>query len=269
MIQADFHVHTYFSSDSETPMEDMVLKAIELDLTTICFTDHMDYDFPVYNGLTFLFDPEDYMKELSKLKEKYKDKIKILKGIELGLQPHLNDKYRALLTKYDFDFAIGSSHLAYGVDPYQKTYWESRTKEKGIEDYFKSIIENVKNIRDFDVYGHLDYAVRYAPEQNKDYSYKKYKSLIDTMLTTIIEAGKGIELNTSGYKYGLGQPHPHDDIIKRYKELGGEIITIGSDAHKTEHLAYDFKKAKELLLSLGYRYYTIFEKRKPIFMKLD
>lgn len=269
MIQSDFHVHTYFSSDSDTPMEDMILKAIDLDLHTICFTDHMDYDFPVSSGLTFLFDPEAYFKELNFLENKYKGTIKILKGIELGLMPHLNERYQKLLSGYDFDFVIGSSHLVHGVDPYLKDYWSNRTKREGIEDYFKSIIENVESIKDFDVYGHLDYAIRYAPDKEKDYSYENYSDIIDTMLKAIIHSGKGIEVNSSGYKYGLGFPHPHTDILRRYKELGGEIITVGSDGHKTEHLAYDFSKVNNLLLSLGYKYYTVYEKRKPYFIKLD
>lgn len=269
MIKSDFHVHTHFSSDSDTPMEDMILKAIDLGLTTICFTDHMDYDFPVSSGLTFVFDPHEYFAELNRLENKYKGRIKVLKGIELGLQPHLNQRYQELLSLYDFDFAIGSSHLVQGVDPYLKEYWENRTKKEGIEDYFKSIIENVKTIKDFDIYGHLDYAIRYAPNQAQGYSYESYADIIDTMLTAIIEAGKGIEINTSGYKYGLGFPHPHEDILKRYKELGGEIITVGSDGHKTVHLAYDFHKAGDLLLSLGYEYYTVYEKRKPFFIKLE
>ena len=80
-----------------------------------------------------------------------------------------------------------------------------------------------------------------------------------------IEHGKGIELNTAGLKYGLPYAHPHRDVLKRYRELGGEILTIGSDAHKPEHVAYDFQKVPELLESCGFRYYTEFIGRKPVF----
>lgn len=269
MIKSDFHTHTYFSSDSQTPMENMILKAIELGLNTICFTDHMDYDFPVTQGLTFVFDPDEYFKELNHLENKYKDSIKVLKGIELGLMPHLNQRIHALISSYPFDFVIGSSHVVHGVDPYFGEYWENRSEREGIEAYFKSIIENVGKIKDFDIYGHLDYVIRYSPEKIKDYSYNNYADIIDSMLKAIISAGKGIEVNTAGYKYNLEYPHPHPDILKRYKELGGDIITIGSDGHKPEHLAYDFNKANELLLSLGYKYYSTFEKRVPTFIKLD
>jgi len=268
MIQADYHVHSHFSSDSKASMEEMVEKAIQLGMKKICFTDHMDYDFPKQYGLPFVFDPEQYFKELADISERYKNKIKVLTGIELGLQPYLADRFKKLMQQYDFDFAIGSSHLVNQIDPYQTEYWKSKSTEEGIVTYFQSIIDNVKAFTDFQVYGHLDYVVRYAPDKNQSYTYNKYAEIIDEMLKTILETGKGIEVNTSGYKYGLGYAHPQTDVLKRYKELGGELITIGSDGHKPEHLGYDFPCAEEMLISLGFKYYATFEKKKPVFEKL-
>lgn len=265
MIIADYHVHSHFSSDSTATMDEMIEKAVSLGMKKICFTDHMDYDFPPEYGLPFVFNPDDYFKELQEKKEKYHNKIRVLKGIELGLQPYLANRYYDLMKAYDFDFAIGSSHLVNNVDPYQPKYWESKSEEEGIVSYFQSITENVKSNVDFQVYGHLDYVVRYAPNKNQNFSYKKYSDVIDEMLKTIIHSGKGIEINTAGFKYGLGFPHPQTDILERYKELGGELITIGSDGHKPEHLGYDFPRAEQLLLSLGFNYYATFEQKKPIF----
>lgn len=268
MIRADYHVHTDFSSDSSTPMEDMVARAIELGLERICFTDHMDYDFPVTEGYTFVFEPEEYFTKLAELTDKYKRKIKILKGIELGLQPHLGERYQKLIQSYPFDFIIGSTHLAQGIDPYLPVYWENRTKEEGVRLYFEEITKNLQNFDGFLINGHLDYMIRYAPDTNAGFTYTDYPDTIDTMLRTIISKGKGIEVNTSGFKYGLSVPHPHTDILKRYRELGGELITVGSDAHKPEHLAYDFDRAEQLLLELGFRYYAVYEEQKPILLPL-
>jgi histidinol-phosphatase (PHP family) len=265
MIIADYHVHSRFSSDSTAPMEQMVEKAISLGMNKICFTDHMDYDYPESYGLPFLFDPEEYFKELDRISNLYNSKIKVLKGIELGLQPYLASRYQSLLEQYDFDFAIGSSHLVNGIDPYFPEFWAGKTTEAAMELYFQSIIDNVKAFSKYQVYGHLDYVVRYAPEKNTSYTYEKYAGIIDEMLKTIISHGKGIEVNTAGYKYGLGYAHPQTDVLKRYKELGGEILTIGSDGHKPEHLGFDFPKAEELLLSLGFKYYVTFENKKPVF----
>ena len=88
------------------------------------------------------------------------------------------------------------------------------------------------------------------------------------ILKYLIEHGKGIELNTSGLKYGLPFAHPHSDILKRYRELGGEIITVGADGHKPEHIAYDFDKVSGILKDCGFKYYTEFSERKPHFKQL-
>lgn len=267
-IYADYHVHTNFSSDSSASIESMIEQAIALGLERLCITDHMDYDFPKEYNLPFTFDPEEYFRVLSQAKEQYQDKIKLLIGIECGLRPYLTKQYQDLLSKYPFDFVIGSSHLVGNQDPYHSDYWEGRSESDGIRAYFQTIIDNVHSGADFDVYGHLDYVVRYGPTKNANYSYENFKDIIDELLTAIIHAGKGIEVNTAGYKYGLGHAHPQDDLIKRYLELGGKVLTIGSDGHKPEHLAYDFAKAREMLLKLGVTEYTVFEKRKPIFLPL-
>ena len=116
--------------------------------------------------------------------------------------------------------------------------------------------------------GHIDYIVRYGKTKAATYSYKEHADIIDEILKYLIEHGKGIELNMAGFKYGLGFGHPHPDIIKRYKELGGEIITIGADGHKPEHIAYDFYRVSGILKACGFEKYTEFIERKPIFRQL-
>ncbi len=274
MIIADYHVHSNFSGDSPAPMEQMIERAIQLGLKKLCFTDHMDYDYPPMGDIPFVFDPEPYVAKLQTLKDYYANQIEILTGIELGLQPRpqVIEYFKFLHSKYFFDFAIGSSHVLDYVDPYYPVFWENKTKEEGLKAYFQSIIDNCKIFKDyFNIYGHLDYIIRYAPTtegKKPDYSYEDYSDLLDEALKTIISYGKGIEANTSGYKYGLGNPHPKAEVLKRYKELGGELITIGSDAHKPEHLCYDFNRVAELLKHLGYTHYATFVKGKPIFEKL-
>lgn len=274
MIKADYHVHSDFSSDSKTPMELMVEKGITEGLKKLCFTDHMDYDYPPYSpDYTFMFDPEEYIRRINELKSRYGKDIELLTGIELGLQPHLSERLTALLAGYDFDFVIGSSHVVDNMDPYYVEYWENRSVKDGTIRYFESIIENCKAFHGFDVYGHIDYIIRYIPGQLKrtvklDYSYADYADILDEVLKTIIAYGKGIEVNTSGLKYGQSYPHPKPEILKRYRELGGELITIGSDAHKPEHLCYDFSIIPDLLKNLGFKYYATFKKRKPVYEKL-
>ena len=101
-----------------------------------------------------------------------------------------------------------------------------------------------------------------------EYSYGRYKDILDEILRKLISKGKGIELNTGGYHYGLGEPNPCTAVIKRYRELGGEIITIGADAHTPDKVAYAFDKAATVLENCGFRYYTVFKDHKPEFISL-
>lgn len=292
MITSDFHMHSEFSSDSDTKMDAMIERAIELGLSEICFTDHMDYDFPKIiidktnpnSYLDFLFDPSKYVTTLESLKKKYCDKIKIRIGVELGLQAHIQAEVSTLMNFYDFDFVIGSSHLLYRNDPYYDSFWNqlgydyedvnstsdfnAKIVKKVIQDYFLDIRNNIDLFSCFQVYGHLDYVVRYAPGNGRFYHVEEHMDLIDEILRKIITSGRGIELNTSGLKNGLGQANPHSKILRRYHELGGEIITVGADAHTPEYVGYHFEKAEKLLRESGFEYYTTFEKKQPIFHKL-
>lgn len=267
MIQSDYHVHSSFSGDCKVDMEIIIKSAIEKNVNNLCFTDHHDLDFP-YPDICFELDIDSYYKRFIELKEKYKNHINLCLGIELGIQPHLYDKLSQIVSSYPFDFVLASNHLAKGQDPYIPSYFESRTKYDGYLDYFEEILSNVKNYNDFDCYGHLDYVVRYGNFDNKKLEYNLFKDVLDEILITLINNNKGIELNTSGFRYGLNNPHPHSDVFRRYRELGGEIITIGSDSHKPEDLCGYFDKAKNILETLGFKYYTIYKNRKAEFFPL-
>ena len=270
-ITADCHLHSSFSGDSDTPMEEMILRGISLGLETMCFTEHHDIDYPDSPdgpGSIFLLNTDSYLYDLARLKEKYQDKICLLFGVELGLQPEILRKNAVYAKSYEFDFIIGSSHICHGKDPYYPAFFEGRSEEEAYREYFTSILENVKKFSNFDVYGHLDYVVRYGPAGDRDYCYEKYRDIFDEILETLLENGKGIELNTGGIKRGMKDFHPCTDILKRYRQLGGEIVTVGSDAHDTDQIAASFSRAAEVLKSCGFRYYTLFRNRTPEFIRI-
>ncbi len=264
---SDSHIHSWFSGDSNTDPEKMILKAIELNMNTLTFTEHMDFNFPLEN-LDFTLDSDKYFNEINLLKDKYKEKIEILIGLESGLESRYHDKIKAFALSKPFDFIIGSTHLVNGRDPYSNDYFEGRSDKEGFNEYFLATLDNLKNNEDFDVYGHIDYIVRYSPNKNENYSYFDFIDIIDEILITIIEMGKGIEINTAGYKYGLNSPNPDFNVIKKYKELGGEIITIGSDAHSPEHIGFHFNDAVNILKMSGFKHCNIFKERKPIYIDL-
>lgn len=270
MLPYDYHLHTSFSSDSDAPMEDMIQQAIHLHLKAICFTEHYDMDWPENeDNFTFLVDTYKYQQKLYELKEKYRGQLEILFGIELGLQPYLKSKLIDYSKSYPFDFIIGSSHLVDGVDPYYPILFQKYPDEKAtFHRYFECILENLEAFTNFDVCGHLDYIVRYAPYKEQYYNHLDYIDLIDCILKKCIENNIGLELNTAGWKYGMSSPNPNLEILRRYRELGGEILTIGSDAHKPEHITWDFHKIPDFLTEAGFKYFTIFKERKPIFLPI-
>lgn len=270
-IVSDYHLHSSFSGDSETPMEAMIERGIALGLKHMCFTEHMDMDYiyakPEEEGM-FELNTDSYLFDLIRYREKYEDKIHIYFGVEMGIQPHISKELSKYAKEYDFDFIIASSHICNKKDPYYPYFFEGRSEEEAYREYFASILKNLRKFSNFDVYGHLDYVVRYGTNKDADYSYDKYKDVLDAILNWLIDHEKGIEINTGGIGYGLKELNPCTDIVRRYRELGGEIITIGSDAHTTKRIAEGFDRAEEILTSCGFKYYTVFAKRSFEYIRL-
>lgn len=237
MIQADMHMHTWFSTDSEACPCDMADEAVRKGLKTICFTDHFDKDDLEW-GEEGIFDVDAYFVEMQKLQEEYAGKLNIRIGIELGLRTYLKDYYEELTKKYPFDFVIGSVHnvpykkdvegnILY-TDPAAEKLFTDRTDKEAYRLMMETTLENVRTSDCFQTLGHLDYVVRYGKSREKEYLYTDYADIIDEILKLLIEKEKGLEVNSAGLKYGLPFVHPHPDVLKRYRELGGEIITIGA-----------------------------------------
>ena len=280
LLPPDYHLHTCFSDDCKTPLEDLVQSAIDNGLKSICITDHLDPDFPAEKyGIEFSLDLDEYSAALLKLQEAYKDKIDIRRGVELGLMPSTCEKLSSFSSENPWlDFIICSTHVVDNIDPYYPEYFHNEDgSEKDLlvqyRRYLEEILYTVQNFNDYNVYGHLDYIFRYGPdkvteESFRDTYFSPLKDIITEILKTIIDNGKGIEINTGSLYRGMDYAHPHPEILKLYKELGGEILTFGSDTHDNIHAGYEFKKARDLALALGFKYRTEFSKLQPEFIAL-
>ena len=261
-IKYDCHLHSDFSGDCDTPAAQMIECAVSLGLEGLCFTEHEDPDAPP-SDCVFSVSFDEYFARMLQLREQYRGRIRIGVGMEFGIQPHLPEAFARLSRQYPFDFIIASLHNLNGMDPYYPSYFDGRSECDCYEEFFRVQYETLKQCdpASFDTLGHMDYIVRYGPNRNKYYSYESYADFIDPILRLLIENGKCLEVNTGGLRYGLGEPNPCADVLRRYRELGGELVTVGSDAHEPKDLCYKFDYTAELLQKLGFRYYTVFEHR--------
>lgn len=245
---ADKHTHTWFSEDSEENPENSIAKALELGMKDLYFTDHYDIDFP---GGAFLFDLDRYFTEMNALKEKYADRINLHIGVELGLKKDICPKIRELVNKYPFEYKIGSIHLVDEKDPYEREQFDMSDEEL-FRRYFETTLECLKACDGFDAFGHLDYVVRCGYHLDEEYSYEKNAELFDAILEEIVRRDLILEINTKGARRGLKYPHPYPKVLRRYKELGGKRLSMGSDAHRAYEIGAGFAEGLEYVKSFGF-----------------
>lgn len=258
----DYHLHTKISFDSEAEPRDLIAAAEARGLREICFTDHYDYHFTP-EETPDLFTCEDYAAAYDGL---HSDKVLIRRGVEYGLTTWNQRELEELLCKRRFDFVIGSVHYAKGYDPYFKEFWQANNAETAFLDYLLETLKCVKAHRNFDVLGHLNYVCK--SEHNpthKPLCYEDFRDLSDEIMKHLAENGKGMEVNTSGMDR-VGEFLPSKAFLKRFRELGGEIVTVGSDAHDATRVGQYTKEATEMVKDV-FGYVCTFADRKPIFHK--
>lgn len=265
----DAHLHSAFSGDCQIPPQEMIDAAKKINLSGITFTDHLDWDYRESPGL-FDLDISDYLLCIHDLAAKNNSAaFSVHCGIELGLQPHLAYKHQQLLTEYEFDFVIGSTHVIHGEDPYYPAFFSTRNQHDAFVEYYEMILENLNAFSNIDSLGHLDYCFRYAPYPDVvSDTYHPYASIVDEILSFIIKKDIALEINTGAFRSGLNEPNPSLAIIKRYRQMGGDLITLGADAHQTEHVGLCFPQICQLLFQCGFREYAVFKHRNPIFLSL-
>jgi histidinol-phosphatase (PHP family) len=240
----------------------MAQKAKEMGLKEICFTDHYDCLYNP-NDNHYLFTKEDYSKTYNSL---FVEGIKIKKGIEFGLTPW-NVGHADEIIK-DLDFVIGSVHYLESGDPYtEESFWNGRDVKESFRDYLESVYNCVKIHNNFDVLGHLTYVSKCKLNKTKEpVLYKDFSDVSDEIMKELATKGIGLEVNTSGID-AVGKFLPDKDFLVRFKELGGEIITVGTDSHDERRIGQYVPQALEIIKDI-FGYICTFEKRKPIFNKL-
>ncbi|MBC2579048.1 histidinol phosphate phosphatase [Clostridium sp. DJ247] len=234
----DTHLHTKVSTDSKMEIEDAI-KASEAKNISLIITEHMDLNYPQKD--MFCFDEKLYFDKYLKYRTD-----KLLLGIEIGMKADCINESRNIAVNSPFDFVIGSIHLVNNMDIYYTEFYEGKTKKEAYEEYFKCMLDCVEQYDFIDSMGHIDYIARYGKYPDPEIYYEDFSDYIDEILKSLIEKDKCIELNTRR----LDDKTVVENLIniyKRYRELGGKDVTIGSDAHGVAAIGSNFDLAREII----------------------
>ncbi len=268
----DYHLHSNVSFDAYDSPARCAMAAREMGLTEICFTEHQEIDYP-YEEQKSGLDYELYERELNKARACVPELV-IKKGVELSLMPQSLEKIARDVKGRGFDFIIASQHTVKDKDPYFGDGFEGKTLRDVHREYLEEMLYDLEHFEDFDVIGHIGYIDKYLEKAKsltqggEPFRYQDFPELLDAILLSAITRGKGMEINTSNY-FVYDYPTPHKTILKRFVELGGEIVTLGSDAHFSTVIGHRFEDAFEFLEECGVRYLCTYENRKPSFVPLS
>lgn len=264
----DVHLHTKFSFDSKEEPENYVNIARKTDVKVIGFSEHYDYDAYLDGEKDVeLADLKAYSKEVVQLKKKYPD-IKILQGVEFGYRKEAVAHYSEILNEFNFDYAINSLHtLPTRGDCYHDRFFEGKSLRDCYADYFKGVLESVNAGYNYQIIGHLGYACRYRRGQGARIIYGDFADILDEILKAVIRKDKCLEINTSCGTSGC-EFLPDKDIIIRYLQLGGKLLSFGSDAHTAANYFKGADLLKQFLKQAGVKELFYYEKRLPVSYKI-
>ena len=270
----DNHNHCEFSFDGKrTTVEASSRVAAEKGLGGLCFADHCDIFVPEQT-LEFapkskdLVDVAAQQAEIDRVQELF-PQIKILKGIEIGMHPNCREDVIRMMKENSFDQVIGSIHYIDDTDPFYGSFFAGKTWKEAYGYYLETIYREMSAWGDFDIMGHYDYVVRYCDYDQVDILYKDFSDIFDEMFRYLIHNGKALEINTKSYQNYKGRQANLDlDVLKRYREMGGEIISFGSDSHDAHVVGTDFEKYAAIVKSLGFKWAAHYEKRQLVQLPL-
>ena len=272
----DYHVHTEYSDDSQYPMEACVKDAIAKGIQEICFSDHVDsgvkldpmgLDEETKKHFVLNVDYPRYFAQIQELQKKYAGKIVLRKGLEFGIQTSTISAFQKLQEQWPMDFVILSIHQVHNEQFHIHEFQTGKTQAQYYAEYYQELYDVIQRYKDYSVLGHLDVIKRYDEKDGYD-GFTKHYDLIKAILMRVIQDGKGIELNTSFRRYGLDSLLPDERILRLYLELGGTILTIGSDSHAPAHLGDGIEEMKPKLREIGFTQFCTFDNMQPIFHPL-
>ena len=264
MYLYDYHMHSLNSSDGRNSITDMCVKAVAVGLREIAITDHFEptrgnEKYPYYK-------PDSYFFDMLKARVIFGTHVNIKYAVELG-QPHLYPEYSLkLIESYPYDYVLASAHKMKDDTDFGEIVYDQNNRE----DYCFKYLDELKSLvqwNRFDCIGHLDLVKRYASQYDVKVNFMDYREKLEEIFKILIKNGKGIEINTSGLRQHAKECLPGLDIVKFYRQLGGEIITVGSDAHNSEDVGKGIRDGIEIAKAAGFDYMTVYTRRQPFMIR--
>lgn len=267
MFFADCHTHSSCSPDGSIPMAEMARTAVQYGLSCLTLTDHCDL-LSLEGAPTPTFDWAPLRAQRTEMLARYGTQLDLPYGLEFGcghLDPAASDK---ILSEPGLDFVIGSVHnlspAAGGKDFYFVPYESTEDCVRALDDYFASLLVLAAGPY-YDVMGHIIYPLRYMTGDFDRPDLRRWRDEIHEILRLAAESGRGIEINTwKGQTLGEWLP-----ILREFRSVGGEFVTVGSDAHATEPIGRGVRAAYQMMQDCGFRYAAVYHERKPDMYKLD
>lgn len=273
-MKADYHIHSNFSDDSWEDLDKIALSAIKQGIDEICITEHVDYGVKLDKDdweksdkkLAMNADYDKFFPDMKALTEKYEDQLTIKTGLEFGMQTITIEPFQKVFDKYELDFVILSCHQVGNKEFWTGEFQKGKTQDEYQHLYYEEIYKVIQEYKDYSILGHLDLIQRYS--DTIEPPLEKHYDIIEKILKQVIKDGKGIEINTSSERYKLEELTPAYDILKLYYDLGGKVITVGSDAHVAEDVGDRLDLSYDVLREIGFKYITTFDKMIPQFHEL-
>lgn len=263
----DLHTHSIFSFDGNDSCEKLCQSAIEKGVSVLAITDHCDIDGADMDADELC---SSQIKELSHLQEKFKDSLCLLKGLEIGQGIYRKELVQKVLSKYDYDFILGSLHNLENMEDFYFLDYSKFDVYKLLEQYFEGLLELTEWNSSFDSLAHLTYPLRYIVAREKiDVDMSRFSEIIDSIFENLVKNKKALEINTSGLFMELSDTLPNISLVKRFKEIGGEYVTIGSDSHYADRICQGIEKGIETAFKAGFRNITIFKNRQPMLIPIE
>ncbi|MBC8535301.1 histidinol-phosphatase HisJ family protein [Feifania hominis] len=258
-------MHTEESFDGSYKADDMLRAAVTAGMRAVALTDHCDLGSPAFYD-PFDIDVKRQRRKYDAVAPLFADRLDVRFGLELGQPNQQPEKAEQILRETEFDFVIGSLHNLRGERDFYFLDYHSLDVPALLSRYFDELIEMVE--QDFDVLGHLSYPWRYLSEAGMKQPWENYEEQIRLIYRRLIETGRGIEINTSGLRMSMGVTMPDLPLVRLYRELGGEIVTIGSDAHEPAHVGSGIRRGAALAREAGFSHIALYRGRKPQFVPI-